>query len=388
MSLLSQPLALRGVTLPNRIMVSPMCTYSTSGDGIATDWHFAHYGRLAMGGAGLVMLEATSIDPVGRHSYADLGIWNDAQVAPLARIARFIRAQGSVAAIQLQHAGRKSSARRPWHGGSPLTEEDLELRGEAPWQAIGPSPIPVGEGKPVPAEIASEDLPRVKQMWVDAARRSVEAGFDVIEVHSAHGYLLNQFLSPIANRRNDDYGGELENRMRFPLEVIAAVRDVVPEDKLLFVRISAVDGVEEGWTLEESVIYGQRLREIGVDVIDCSSGGIGGAATMNRLARYPGFQLPLSQAVREGSELPTVGVGLIFKPRQAEGALSAGQADIVAIGRECLNNPNWPDMALTELDPARSYGHWQPNVGWWLEKRESIIRGYEEERAAAERAQA
>ncbi|APX24922.1 MAG: NADH:flavin oxidoreductase/NADH oxidase [Rhodobacteraceae bacterium] len=385
MSKLAQSLSLRGVTLPNRVMVSPMCTYGTSGDGVATDWHFAHYGRLAMGGAGMVMLEATSIDPVGRHSYADLGIWTDEQAEALGRIAGFIKAQGSVAAIQLQHAGRKSSARRPWHGGAPLTEEDIELRGEHPWQAVGPSPVAVGEGKPVPAELSAEDLPRIVQMWVDAAKRAVDAGFDIIEVHSAHGYLLNQFLSPIANRRNDAYGGELENRMRFPLEVISAVRAVIPEDKPLLVRISAVDGVDEGWTLEESVIYGQRLREIGVDAIDCSSGGIGGAATMNRLARFPGFQLPLSQAVRESSGLPTVGVGLIFKPQQAEDALEAGQADIIAIGRECLNNPNWPDMALTELDPARSYAHWQPGIGWWLEKRESIIRTYEEEMAAAER---
>jgi 2,4-dienoyl-CoA reductase-like NADH-dependent reductase (Old Yellow Enzyme family) len=381
MSALSQPFALRGATMRNRIMVSPMCTYACAADGLATDWQFAHYGRLAMGGAGLVMLEATAIDPVGRHSYADLGIWSEAHVAPLRRIADFIRSQGAVPAIQLQHAGRKSSARRPWHGATPLTQEDKELRGEEPWQALGPSPAPVSEGRPIPVEIEAERLPELVGLWVEAARRAVSAGFDVIEIHAAHGYLLNQFLSPIANQRQDRYGGSLENRMRFPLEAMSAVRAALPETSVLMVRLSVVDGVEEGWTLAESIVLGKRMKEIGIDAIDCSSGGIGGAATMNRMARSPGFQVPFAEALRREVGVPTVAVGLILTPEQAEAVVAEGRADIVAIGREFLADPNWANRTLTQLDG--SYDHWPQEAGWWLDKRAAILRDYEREQGRA-----
>lgn len=381
MSALSQPLTIRGVTLSNRIMISPMCTYACTSDGLANDWHLVHYGKMAQGGAGLVMLEATAIDLTGRHSYADLGIWSDDHVAPLKRVADFIRAQGSVPAIQLQHTGRKASTRRPWHGGDCMTEDDIRERGETPWQPIGPSPLPYGPGKPVPREIPIEEMPALIETFAAAARRSVAAGFDVVEIHAAHGYLLNQFLSPIANQRTDAYGGSLENRMRFPLEVVEAVRAGLPEDTALFVRISSVDGVESGWTLEESIVFSRELKARGVDVVDCSSGGIGGAATMNRLARSPGFQVPFAEAIRHEADVPTVAVGLILTPEQAEEIAAQGRADIVAIGREALSDSNWPNKALTALDENGAYDNWPPNVGWWLEKRAGIRRAYEAEQA-------
>jgi 2,4-dienoyl-CoA reductase-like NADH-dependent reductase (Old Yellow Enzyme family) len=381
MNRLAEPLTLRGVTLKNRIMVSPMCTYACAPDGLATDWQFAHYGRLAMGGAGLVMLESTSIDLVGRNTYGDLGLWSDAHIAPLASIAAFIKEQGAVPAIQFQHAGRKASTRRPWHGGVPLNAEDAALRGETPWQGISPSPVPLCEGIPVPREIRVDEMPGLIADWVAATRRAVAAGFEVVEVHAAHGYLLHQFLSPITNRRRDDFGGSLENRMRLPLQLVQAVRDALPAQLPLFVRISAVDGAEMGWTLEESVIFSSEMKARGVDVVDCSSGGIGGSATSSRLARSPGFQVPLADTVRHQAGVATVAVGLILTPEQAEAVVADGHADIVAIGREHLANPNWANMALTQLDASGSHDHWPPNLGWWLDKRAAILRAYEAEQA-------
>lgn len=378
MSALSQPFEIGGVRLRNRIMAAPMCTYSAGPDGMATDWHFAHYGRMAMGGAGLVMLEATGISVVGRKCYTDLGIWSDDHVAPLGRIAGFIRAQGAVPAIQLQHAGRKSSARPPWDGAGPLDDSDA-ARGQHPWRAVGPSAVPVGPGHPVPAEIALAEMPAVIAEWVAATRRAVAAGFEVIEVHAAHGYLLNQFLSPLANRRTDAYGGSLGNRMRFPLEVIAAVRAAMPAGMPLFVRVSAIDGVEGGWTLADSVVFAREMKARGVDVVDCSSGGIGGTATNSRLARTPGFQVPMAEAIRHGAGVPTVAVGLILTPEDAEAVLAGGKADIVALGRPFLVDPNWANNALTQLDPQQGYAHWPQNMGYWLERRASVLRSHDEE---------
>lgn len=386
MTALAQPLTIRQTTLPNRIMISPMCTYRCEADGLATDWHLVHYGKMAIGGAGTVMLEATAVEARGRHCYSDLGIWSDDHIAPLKRIADFIRAEGAVPAIQLQHTGRKASGRRPWHGGGALDDEDIRERGEHPWQPIGPSPIPFAPDKPVPQEASRKELDEICNAFASAARRAVAAGFDIIEVHAAHGYLLNQFLSPIANQRQDDYGGSLENRMRFPLEVVKAVRDTIPDSSILFVRISSVDGVEEGWTLEESVVFARELKVLGVDVVDCSSGGIGGAATMNRLARSPGFQVPFADEIRTKADIATVAVGLILTPEQAEDVAKTQKADIVAIGREALLNPNWPAAALTKLGGVDSFEHWPGNTGWWLERRAGILRSYYEEERAGQQA--
>lgn len=375
MSALFEPFSLRGMTLKNRIVVSPMCTYSAAADGLVTDWHFVHYGRLAMGGAGMVMLEATSIEANGRHCYSDLGVWSDEHIAPLRRVAEFIKAQGAVPALQLQHAGRKASAGRPWHGAKPLGEEDIRLRGEHPWQVYGPSPVPYTEGAPVPIEFSIEDLNDVKKAWVKAAERALAAGFEVIEVHAAHGYLLNQFLSPLANFRTDQYGGDLESRMRWPLEVIEAVRAAWPEDKPLFVRVSAVDGTETGgWMLEDTVVFARELKALGVDLVDCSSGGIGGGATMNRLARSAGFQVPFAERVRKEAEIPTIAVGLIMTPELAAEIVDRGQSDLVAIGREVLVDPNWPCAARTHLQAERGYTDWPGATGWWLDKRAQILK--------------
>jgi len=375
MTALFAPFTQRGVTMKNRIVISPMCTYSCGADGLATDWHFAHYGRFAMGGAGMVMLEATSILAKGRHCYSDLGIWSDEHIPQLRRIAQFIKAQDSVAAIQLQHAGRKASAGRPWHGAKPLGEEDILLRGEHPWPVVGPSPIPYAEGAPVPSELTLAEMDELKAAWVAATQRALAADFDVVEIHAAHGYLLNQFLSPLSNQRSDRYGGDLAGRMRWPLEVVQAVRAAWPEDKPLYVRVSAVDGAEAGgWTLDETVAFARELKALGVDLIDCSSGGIGGGATMSRLARSPGFQVPFAERVRTEAEVPTIAVGLIMTPELAAEIVDLGRADLVAIGREVLVDPNWPCSARTHLQTERGYNDWPGHSAWWLEKRAQILR--------------
>ena len=372
---LFEPFTLRSVTIKNRIVISPMCTYSAAADGLVTDWHFAHYGRLALGGAGLVMLEATAILAEGRHCYSDLGIWGEEHIAPLRRVSQFIKAQGCVPALQLQHAGRKASAGRPWHGAKPLGEEDVRLRGEHPWPTVGPSPVPYTHGAPVPRELSVAELRELTAAWVRAAERSIAAGFEVLEVHAAHGYLLNQFLSPLSNFRGDAYGGSLEGRMRWPLEVIRAVRGAWPQDKPLFVRVSSVDGTEEeGWTLDDTVVFGRELKAIGVDLVDCSSGGIGGSATMNRLARSPGFQVPFAERVKHEVGIPTIAVGLIMTPELAADIVDNDQADLVAIGREALVDPNWPNAAGTKLQPERGYNDWPKPVNWWLDKRAQILK--------------
>ncbi len=264
-----------------------------------------------------------------------------------------------------------------------MNDEDIRERGEQPWQPIGPSPVAFGPDKPVPREISAGEVPGLIAAFTEAADRAVTAGFDVIEVHAAHGYLLNQFLSPIANQRTDEFGGSLENRMRFPLMVVDAVRKTLPDDKVLLLRISAVDGVEHGWTLEESVAFAKELKARGVDMVDCSSGGIGGAATMNRLARSPGFQVPFADEIRRNAALPTIAVGLIFSPEQANDVVAQNRADLVAIGREALADPNWPNKALTALSGTETFDHWPPNTGWWLERRTAIIRDYEATRTEA-----
>jgi len=374
MTLLSDPCTLRGITLKNRIVVSPMCTYQGAPDGIAKDWHLIHYGRFAMGGAGLVMFEATAISLPGRHGYTDLGIWSDAHVPGLRRITDFLRAQGSVSGLQLQHAGRKASARRAWDGHKPLTEEeDGKLRGEPPWTALAPSAVPYADYANMPAALTVAQIRDEVGVWVDAARRAEAAGFDVLEVHCAHGYLLHQFLSPVSNVRTDEYGGSLANRMRFPLEVVEAVRAVWPAHKPLFVRVSAVDGVTGGWTMDDTLVLARELKACGVDVIDCSSGGIGGPVTNARVPRGPGFQVPFAAQVRRDIDIPTMAVGLITTAEQASAVLREEAADLVAIGREMLVDPNWANHALQQLHPEKGYAHWPYETGWWLDKRDESI---------------
>lgn len=369
--LLFTPLTIRGVSSRNRVMVSPMCQYAAEG-GLANDYHLVHLGRFALGGAGIVIAEATAVEECGRISNGDLGLWSDEQIGPLRRVSDFLRQYGAVPGIQLGHAGRKAATQAPWNGAGPLGESD-RARGDAPWPVIGPSPIAAGQGWQVPAEMTLEEIARVIESWGQAARRADEAGFDIIDVHGAHGYLLHSFLSPISNLRTDEYGGSLENRMRFPLAVVDAIRRYWPKEKALFYRLSALDGIEGGWTIEDSVVFCRAMLEHGVDVIDCSSGGaIADRTRDTRIRRGYGFHVPYSAHIRKATGGLVATVGLIVEPEQAEAILQAGEADIIAIGREFQFNANWAVQAEMKLG-RKDFDHWHKESGWWLDKRASVI---------------
>jgi len=370
-SMLFNPIKIRSIQLKNRIVVAPMCQYSAVG-GLVNDWHLVHLGRFALGGAGMVMVEATAVVPEGRISHGDLGLWSDEQIEGLARIAAFLRGQGCIPAIQLAHAGRKASVQRPWQGHGPLTEKDIE-QGDVPWPVMGPSSLPVAPGWLLPKEMDRSDMDMVRQAWRDAAVRADKAGFDVVEVHAAHGYLLHSFLSPISNQRTDEYGGSLTGRMKFPLEVVGAVRQAWPSEKPLFVRVSSVDGVEGGLTLDDICVFAGELKKIGVDVIDCSSGGLSESPVVTSIPRGLGFQVPYAETIRHKAEVMTMAVGMILYPTQAEEILRKSKADLIAIGREFMFNPNWPAHAQLELEGLESYSQWPPQAGWWLARRQKTL---------------
>jgi len=339
MTNLFRPLTLRGLTLPNRIAVSPMCQYQAM-DGLPTDWHMVHLGGLARGGAGLVFTGAARWPPEGRTSPGDLGLWNMAQAEGLARIVRFIKSQGAVPGIQLAHAGRKASTHAPWKGsGSILPSEDG-------WVPLAPSALPFDGGWTVPSALDEPGILAVIEAFMDAARKALAAGFQVIELHAAHGYLLHQFLSPLSNHRTDAYGGSFENRTRLVREVVGALRTILPEELPLFVRISATDWVEGGWDLDQSVALAVELKALGVDLVDCSSGGL---SPLAKIPLAPGYQVPFAARIRAEAGIATGAVGLITEPRQAEGILGEGSADLVLLGRELLRNPRWPLRAAQEL---------------------------------------
>jgi 2,4-dienoyl-CoA reductase-like NADH-dependent reductase (Old Yellow Enzyme family) len=340
MSKLFSILQLRDVTLRNRVGVSPMCEYSSE-DGFANDWHLVHLGGFAVGGAGLVMVEATAVTPEGRISPQDHGIWSEAHVQFLQRITDFIQRQGAAAGIQLAHAGRKASTQRPWEGAGAVSVE------HGGWlNVVAPSAIPFSEDYPHPRELTVDEIRHLVDAFRAAAVRSLDAGFQVIEIHAAHGYLLHEFLSPLSNHRTDAYGGSLENRARFALEVVSAVRAAWPPHYPLLVRISATDWVEGGWTLDESVQLAKWFKARGVDLIDCSSGGLVPGA---RIPLGPGYQVPFARRIREGAEIPTAAVGLITDAKQAEKIVSDGDADMVFLAREFLRQPHWPLLAAHEL---------------------------------------
>ena len=343
-SILFTPLRLRDVTLRNRITVSPMCEYS-SRDGFANDWHLVHLGSRAVGGAGLVLTEAAAVTADGRISAWDLGVYDDAHVEMLARIFAFVEQQGGVAGMQLAHAGRKASTSAPWLGGRPLSPED------GGWTPIwAPSAIAFREGSQVPRVMTRDDIARVVRAFAAAAGRVLAAGGKVIELHAAHGYLVHEFLSPLSNQRDDEYGGSFDNRLRFLREVVAAVRGVWPERLPIFVRISATDWVPDGWTIEDSVALARDLKGRGVDLIDCSSGG---NAAQAAIPMAPGYQVPFAERVRRDAGIPTGAVGLITDPRQAEEILQSGRADLIVMARELLRDPYWPIHAAQVLgDPA------------------------------------
>jgi 2,4-dienoyl-CoA reductase-like NADH-dependent reductase (Old Yellow Enzyme family) len=339
MSKLFTPLSLRGVTFSNRVWVSPMCQYS-SDDGMPNDWHFVHLGSRAVGGAGLVMVEASGVSPAGRISDWDSGIWSPAHADAFRPIVALMHRQGTVAGIQLAHAGRKASTEVPWRGGRPIAE------GPHSWTTVAPSAIPFRAGEPVPHALSLEEIDEVVAQFTRAARLAVDAGFRVIELHAAHGYLLHQFLSPLSNERDDDYGGSLENRMRFTLRVTEAVRGEVPEAMPLFVRISASDWAEGGWDLQQSIVLSEQLRDRGVDLIDCSSGGLVPHA---KIELGPGYQVPFARAIRAQAAIPTAAVGMITEARQAEEIVSSGAADAVFLARQLLRDPYFPLHAAKEL---------------------------------------
>jgi 2,4-dienoyl-CoA reductase-like NADH-dependent reductase (Old Yellow Enzyme family) len=342
---LFDPLAIRGLTLRNRIVVSPMCQYS-SNEGFVNDWHFVHLASRAVGGAGLVFTEATAVTSEGRISPDDLGIWHDVHAAPFERIARFVKGEGAAFGMQLAHAGRKASTRRPWDGRGAVGPS------EGGWQPIGPGDLPFSEEYPVPRAMTHEDIAAVVDAFAKAAYRARTVGFDVVEIHAAHGYLIHEYLSPLSNTRTDDYGGSFENRIRLCLDVVRAVRQVWPEDRPLFVRISATDWVDGGWDIHQSIELARRLAGMGVDLIDCSSGG---NAWQAQIPAEPGYQVPFAQKIRKAANIKTGAVGLITDPVDAEAIIRGEDADVVLLAREILRDPYWP------LRAARVLGH---EVAW------------------------
>jgi 2,4-dienoyl-CoA reductase-like NADH-dependent reductase (Old Yellow Enzyme family) len=381
-SLLFSPFRLRAVTFPNRIVIAPMQMYKAAQDGFATDWHFQHLAKYAVGGAGTVMTEALIVDPIGRNTYGDLGIWSDAHVAPLRRIATFLKQQGVVAAAQLHHAGPKSSRQRPWEGLGPLGAAEAAM-GEPPWQPVSSTDASSVEGWHRPRAMSVAEIDALVTDYGASARRAVEAGFELIDIHAAHGYLIHSFLSPVANHRNDQYGGDLQGRMRLALEIASSVRANMPDGMPLFFRISCVDwrrdldSRTDGWTIEDSFVLAKELAARGVDLIDCSSGGIRAENSMmdykkTRTKLKRGHQVPYAEAIRREAGIPTMAVGVILDGPQAEAILQAGRADLIAIGREALMDPHWGLHAAQALGVDPDWNRWPPSYGWWLQLRDAI----------------
>jgi len=360
---LFEPMRIRGLTLRNRIVVSPMATYSAV-DGHATDWHVQHIGKLAAGGAGLVFVEQSSVNTQGRITHGCLGIWDDAQVAGHKRLTDLVRSLGAASALQIAHSGRKGSSQRPWEGGGPLSED------EGLWTACAPSSIPFDKSWPAPAEMTQADIEALVEDYRNAFRRALEANYDVVELHCAHGYLMHSFLSPLGNQRTDEYGGDRESRMRLPLRIAKMMREMWPDERPCFVRISSVDGVGVGWAIEDSVAYAAELKKIGIDVVDCSSGGFKLPGENSLVARTPGFQLPFSERIRLETGILTMGVGLIRTHDGAAEVLTEGKADLVALGRELLWNPNWPAQIAVEAGVKTGWEMWPEQYNWWLRRRQ------------------
>jgi 2,4-dienoyl-CoA reductase-like NADH-dependent reductase (Old Yellow Enzyme family) len=353
---LLSPLVIRGVTLRNRIAVSPMCQYCAA-DGHADDWHLVHLGSRAVGGAGLVMAEATAVSPEGRITPGDLGIWSDAHVPMLGRVAAFLQRMGAVAGIQLAHAGRKGSCRIPQEGGTQLA------LGEGGWESLAPSPIPFHEGERPPLALDANGIRGVVEQFIAAAKRAMAAGFELLEIHAAHGYLLHEFLSPLSNHRTDAYGGNLANRMRLVVEVAEALRREMPKSMPLFVRISATDWADGGWDLAQSVELAKVLRDVGVDLIDVSSGAL---VPYAKIPVAPNYQVPFAQEIRSAAGIMTGAVGMVTEPGQANEIIQSGAADIVLLAREMLREPYWAIKAAQELGKEPE---WPLQYGYAVKRR-------------------
>ncbi|MFD4422899.1 NADH:flavin oxidoreductase/NADH oxidase [Agromyces sp. NPDC058484] len=360
-----------GLELPNRVGVSPMCMYA-SADGFATDFHLVHLGRFALGGAGLVIMEATAIDPRGRISHHDTGAWSDEHVPGLERVASFLAAHGAVPGIQLGHAGRRASVNEPWAGGVPLTDQDAAA-GTPPWQTVAPSAVPAGPGWPVSHALTLDEIDRSIEQWRDAAARAVAAGFRWIELHGAHGYLLHSFLSPVSNRRDDAFGGDADRRMRYPLAVVQAIRNSIPANVALAYRMSAVDGIADGLTIDDTAAFATHLAAAGVDLIDTSSGGITTDRSVDtRVRRGFAFHADFSHRLREVVDIPVATVGFVVDPAQARLLIQHGDADLVLLGREMLDDPNWALHARRALD-ADEFAHWNVRYGSALQPRAKTL---------------
>lgn len=370
--LLFTPMTLGDITLRNRVVVSPMCQYHSERDSGPNDYHLVHLGQFAMGGAGLIFCEETAVEDRGRKSYHCAGIYDSRHLAQYRRINDFIRENGAVPGIQLGHGGRKGSGRPPWEGYRQLTPEDA-LRGEPMWQTISSSEIPASPNDPPPHSLSVAEIREVVANWREAALRSIEAGYDIVEIHAAHGYLIHQFLSPLANRRADAYGGDFAGRMRFCMEIIEAVVEVWPKGKPVFLRLSAVDGSGPAWTLEDTIQVSRAAKARGIEVITPSSGGIGGAGSATLVPRTPGYHVPFSTRVRKEADIKTIAVGFITEARQAENILQNGSADLIGIAREFLWDPYWTVHAARDLGVADYFDLLPRTYGWWLKRREAIF---------------
>lgn len=364
---------LRDVHFKNRIAVSPMSQYRAV-EGQTNEWHLVHLGRFALGGAGLVYCEATAVTRDGRRTHGDLGIWNDTHIEGLQTVARFLGREGTVPGIQLSHAGRKASERRPWHGETPVNDEDVSERGEAPWTAMGPSPITYSDGWPDPIEMSQRDIEEVIEAFGQAARRAREAGFKIVEVYAAHGFLVHQFLSPISNKRTDEWGGSAENRRRFALEVAKSIRKHWPDDLPLAFRLSATDWLDGGVEIDDTIETAKALKAAGVDMIDCSSGGISGKERPRRMTIEQGFQARFAGEVKEQADIATMAVGFLWDAPFCDRLIAIGKADMIALARELLDDPNWPLHAAAQLEADDDHANWPIEAGWWLMKRDRLLK--------------
>ena len=353
----------------NRIVLSPMCQYKAK-DGVISDWHFQHYSRFAFSGLGAAFVEATGVSPEGRIGHGCTGIWSDSHVEGLSKVAKIFNEYNCLSGIQLAHAGRKASYLRPWDGASPITEND---KVEPAWQTIGPSAIPINNSSPVPKEMTVEDINKVREDFKKAAQRADKAGFDIIEIHGAHGYLLHSFFSPLSNQRNDQYGGNFENRIRFSMEIIADIKSVWPDNKPLFYRLSSIDAPGQGANLEDNIKLAKSLKSVGVDVVDCSSGGITGSPVLTKSKIIPGFQVPYSEKIKKDAEISSMAVGAIISADQANEIISNKRADLVAMGRELLADTQWVYKAATYFNLENAKDYLPDSYSFYLTRRDEYL---------------
>lgn len=363
------PLTLRALTLRNRIVLSPMCQYQAV-DGHIQEWHLAHHGHFSMAGLGLAFVEATAVARDGRITHGCTGLYDETHVTGLKRIVQLYHQRGAACGIQIGHSGRRGSAERPWDGAGPITRTSGP---EPAWQTVAPSAVPERDGYPVPRALSVAEIEEIVEQFRIAAKRALDAGFDVLEIHGAHGYLLHSFFSPVSNRRTDRYGGSREQRMKLPLDVVRSVREVWPADKPLFYRTSSVDGVDGGLVIEDSVALARALKPHGVDVFDCSSGGMGGPATLSRARIRPGHMVPYAETIRREAGIATMAVGAIIEARQAEAILAAEKADLVAIGREMMADPGWVYRAACTLGLAEPWRVLPPQYAFYIERRHAVL---------------